>query len=87
MKRVRLPGLSVMEQQQLFQALVKRSELDAETRNEFPAPEFLSHRFLGQSWWALLKELCDRPLMTALGLVAATTYPLFWLTHLVRRWI
>ncbi len=87
MKRVRLPGLSVEQQQQLFHALVSRSALDGDTRNEYPAPDFVSDTFFGHSWWALLKELYDRPLLTVLGLVATCTYPLFWLKHLLNRWI
>ncbi|NDU91764.1 MAG: hypothetical protein G3I10_04025 [Ferrovum sp.] len=87
MKRIRLPGLSEIQQRQLFQALIKRSELDHEARLEFPVPEPLAHTFLGQGWWALLKELYDRPLMTTLGFTAATTYPLFLLMHLLHRWI
>ena len=87
MKRIHLPGLSEIQQQQLFQALIKRSELERDARLEYPVPELLAHTFSGQSWWALLKELYDRPLMTTLGFAAATTYPLFWLMHLLRRWI
>ncbi len=87
MKRIRLPGLSDIQQQQLFQALIQRSELHHEARLDFPVPELLARSFFGQGWWALLKELYDRPLMTTLGFAAATTYPLFWLLHLLRRMI
>ncbi len=86
MKSVRLPGLTESQQQQLFRALSRRAELDHEGRHEFPIPDMLSHTFSGQGWWALLKELYDRPLMTTLGFAAATTYPLFWVVHLFRRW-
>ncbi len=87
MKRLRLPGLSDAQQQQLFLALIQRSELDHAARGDFPVPELLARTFSGQGWWALFKELYDRPLMTTLGFIAAATYPLFWLGHLARRLI
>ncbi len=87
MNQMRWPGLSENQQHQLFEALIKRSELGHDARVEYPVPDLLAHTFSGQGWWALLKELYDRPLMTTLGFAAVTTYQLFLLIHLLRRWI
>lgn len=85
MKRFPMPGLSLAQRKQLFNSLSQRSAIDLDSRKHFLMPETLTHSFGGQIWWAFMMELQDRPLMTAIGLVAASTYPVVWLFKHLRH--
>ncbi len=74
-----LPGLTKQSQGRLWIALQRRLRMPREQRANFPVPARLARSWAGQGWWALLTEFQDRPLLTALGLLATATYPFLWL--------
>ena len=74
-----LPGLSRQAQGRLWIALQRRRLLPREQRECYRLPPPLARSRVVQGWWALLTEFQDRPVFTALGLLATITYPVLWL--------